>query len=216
MQPQQFNPVSLKTASWAGIALLMTGVILTAWDGRWGASAIIMGMLAISVWLVGRDRRLPDFLDCCFVAVSVFNTGGYVFDLYVQPHHFDKVAHGLSGFAISITLGVLAYWPLLPALRHFRWRLALAIATFGMAAGTVWEVAEWVLGFIGSLHDTVLDLAADGLGALLAGLAVAAWQRSAMMHQQLHAASSNVARQTQPAAPTTAAGVIHHTHHQQL
>jgi hypothetical protein len=52
----------------------------------------------------------------------------------------------------------------------------LTIASFGIAIGAVWEVAEWLAGkilpseVIGSLDDTIMDLVMDTVGAGLAAL----------------------------------------------
>ena len=40
----------------------------------------------------------------------------------------------------------------------------------GLILGLVWEGFEWVIGIIGNQRDTVVDLAMDCLGAVMAGV----------------------------------------------
>jgi glucose uptake protein GlcU len=52
----------------------------------------------------------------------------------------------------------------------------VTIASFGIAIGALWEIAEWSAGLvlqtevIESLDDTITDLIMDALGAVLASL----------------------------------------------
>ena len=57
----------------------------------------------------------------------------------------------------------------------------LVTFALGLASGTIWELIEWTLdGTMGTTlikgqTDTHTDLLADGLGALLGGIRLAAW-----------------------------------------
>jgi hypothetical protein len=59
--------------------------------------------------------------------------------------------------------------------------LVLLTTAIGVTIGVLWEFYEWladrVLGLdpIVGYTDTIADLAMDGLGALIAGLALTAW-----------------------------------------
>lgn len=49
-------------------------------------------------------------------------------------------------------------------------KFLLGLLIIGLVLGFVWEGFEWVIGIIGDRHDTIVDLAMDGLGAILAAL----------------------------------------------
>ena len=61
--------------------------------------------------------------------------------------------------------------------------LAPLIASVGVAAGAIWEVAEWIFDMIApgdvikGKDDTVIDIVVDTIGAVLAGYASLAFLR---------------------------------------
>ncbi len=57
----------------------------------------------------------------------------------------------------------------------------LAIASFGIAIGALWEITEWLLQVINSLNDTIIDLIMDSIGATIAAL-MSLWALQERMH----------------------------------
>lgn len=108
------------------------------------------------------------------LAVAGFvNILGYTADLYQRWWWFDRALHPGTIFAIALALGLLVF------AKAFRpahpWRVALMVASIGLALGALWEVAEWAFDRIAAgnnikgKHDTILDLITDTAGAGLAG-----------------------------------------------
>ncbi|MEE2952335.1 MAG: hypothetical protein VYD57_13965 [Pseudomonadota bacterium] len=104
----------------------------------------------------------------------ILNILGYTNQLYQEWWWFDRVLHGYTIFAITLWLGTLFFGR---ALRPDYARSILAvllIAFLGVAAGAIWEVAEWGLDQVASgnvikgKYDTVLDVTVDTFGAILA------------------------------------------------
>lgn len=98
-------------------------------------------------------------------AAVLVNAAGYLFNLWHDETIFDEAVHFYTSFAVVAALGRLAVekdW--LPS-GASRW---LALPALGMIMGLAWEAFEYMIGIIGSRHDTLMDLAMDGAGALLA------------------------------------------------
>jgi hypothetical protein len=121
-----------------------------------------------------RGRAIAWFL---LAILGLANVAGYVLDLYARFWWFDRILHACTIFAITFWL---ALFVCNRALRGGNGRAALIvlmIASVGLAAGALWEVAEW--GFdrvapgdvIKGKHDTIIDIVMDTAGAVLAGLA---------------------------------------------
>jgi hypothetical protein len=97
---------------------------------------------------------------------------------YTELLAWDKVVHAILTGLLA-TLGIIAAQRagLLPRARHRAGLVAAAVA-LGLGLGAIWEMLEWTGNAITdavifvSYDDTVGDLAADGLGALVAGLAL--------------------------------------------
>lgn len=101
----------------------------------------------------------------------------------------DWPVHAVTTGAIAAMLYLLlARFGLLPGLQDRPLRqhpasVVLLTVALGFAAGSVWELYEWLannaLGgsILVSYDDTVADLLMDGSGSAVAGLALAAWAR---------------------------------------
>lgn len=111
---------------------------------------------------------------CLAAALALVNAAGYAFDLYRRFWWFDRVLHGCTLFALTFWgASILGGGALNGSANHHLTRVLL-IAGLGVALGACWEVAEW--GFdhlvpanvIKGKYDTVVDLVADTIGAVLA------------------------------------------------
>ncbi|HEY9880052.1 MAG TPA: hypothetical protein V6D29_16475 [Leptolyngbyaceae cyanobacterium] len=163
-------------AAWVGELLLGIATVLTLAQGQW-QNAIALGLfLAASLIFVIRDDKLPTLFDLLFVLAALANAGGWVWGWFYLPGPYDEVVHAFTTFAISLALSFLVYRSMLPIFREHTLLYLLTIASFGIAIGALWEVAEWSAGkilateIIGSLEDTIVDLVMDSLGAGLAAL----------------------------------------------
>lgn len=100
---------------------------------------------------------------------ALVNLAGYLLTLWHEDTVFDEVAHFYTSFAAVAAIGRLALendW-----IRSTAWRWA-ALLTSGILLGLGWEAFEYVIGIIGSSHDTLMDLAMDLAGAILATLLI--------------------------------------------
>jgi hypothetical protein len=125
----------------------------------------------------------PGF-DIVFGVVLLVAAWSNVFDLYTLISWWDLAVHfactGVVAILVSLLLarvGVIAS----PRSPDVTLASSLVLTTlFGLAASAVWEMIEW-LGkeFVSSdifveYDDTIGDMAIGGLGALVAGFAIAA------------------------------------------
>lgn len=141
-----------------------------------GNALALVLFLAASFVFVSRDDRLPTLFDFLFVLAALLNAGGWVWGLFYPPGPYDEVTHAFTIFAFTLAFSFLVYRPLLAVFRQHRLLYLLTIASFGIAIGALWEVAEWsagkILGIevIESLDDTITDLVMDSLGAAFAAV----------------------------------------------
>ena len=161
-----------RTAAWVGIGLLALAVIAAMVMGKWWGVLMLAAFLAAAVGFVAFEDRLPALFDLLLVAAALVNALGWVLDLYTRVPGYDEVAHAFTIFAVTLSLGFLAYHSMRAQFRGRGALYVLAIASFGLAVGALWEMVEWT--FIGTLRDPVADLMMDAIGALAAGL-LAAW-----------------------------------------
>lgn len=163
-------------AAWVGELLLGAAILLVLAQGQW-QNALALGLfLVASLIFVIRDDKLPTLFDFLFVLAALANAGGWVFGWFYVPGPYDELVHAFTTFAISLALSFLVYQSMLPVFRQHTVLYLLTIASFGIATGGLWEVAEWTAGkvlateVIGSIDDTIVDLIMDSLGASLAAL----------------------------------------------
>ena len=170
--PVSLDRKSYRTAAWIGIALLVPAIITAIVMEKWWGTLMLAAFLIASIAFVAFEDRLPALFDLLFVTAALVNALGWALDLYTRVPGYDEVAHAFTMFAITLSFGFLAYHSVRA---HFQTRGALyvlAIASFGLAVGALWEMVEWT--FIPRLRDPVADLYMDAIGALAAGL-LAAW-----------------------------------------
>ena len=167
-------------AAWAGQAVLAAALVVVLMQGRFTGALTLAGFLVAALVFVTREDRLPPVFDFLFVVAALVNAAGWVWNLFERPGPYDEIAHAYTTFAITLALGLLAYGSLFGSFRAHRWLFMLVIASFGIAVGALWEVAEWSADkllpadVVSGLDDTIVDLIVDSLGALVAG-AVAVW-----------------------------------------
>ncbi|WP_216693113.1 hypothetical protein [Dietzia psychralcaliphila] len=132
---------------------------------------------------------LPRFIGmrpCADFAVSVtllVAAWSNVYDLYTRIGWWDVMVH----FVCAGALAVVAYLFLAhrgvvapPVARGFSAAGAVVLTTaFGLALGALWEMVEWIGHayltdrIYVTLDDTIGDMAAGGVGALVAGVFLA-------------------------------------------
>lgn len=169
-----------RLAAWAGQAVLAVALVV---------ALTLAGFLVAALVFVTREDRLPPVFDFLFVVAALVNAAGWVWNLFERPGPYDEIVHAYTTFAITLALGWLAYGSLFGSFRAHRWLFMLVIASFGIAVGAVWEIAEWSADkllpadVVSGLDDTIVDLIVDSPGALVAG-AVAVWALGKTQAQQ--------------------------------
>ncbi|MGA7932656.1 MAG: hypothetical protein WCA35_03675 [Kovacikia sp.] len=156
--------------AWIGQAILGIASIMVLAQGRWMNALGLICFLIASLVFVLRDERLPTLFDFLFVVAALLNAGGWVWGWFHVPGPYDEITHAFTIFAITLALSFFAYHPMWSVFRQHTRLYLLTIASFGIAIGALWEVAEWLTGVIGNIDDTVTDLMMDALGAGIASL----------------------------------------------
>lgn len=124
-------------------------------------------------------RPVPDMVLCAVVLVAAWSN---VFELYTTISWWDVVVHvactGVVAAGSYLFLARLDVVPV-PFDRRFRPATGVVLTTaFGLALSALWEIVEWLgAKYITSdifvtYEDTIGDMAAGGVGSLLAGLLV--------------------------------------------
>ena len=103
--------------------------------------------------------------------------GGSIFNLYNRFHWYDEVVHAYNFFALTLLVAVYAYGVVLTGAREHGFVLVLFVTFFGLGLGALWEIAEFLYDHfivkpnaILPKRDTIIDMALDTAGALVAGL----------------------------------------------
>jgi hypothetical protein len=119
-----------------------------------------------------RDEKLPNVFDALVALSSLLNAFGFVFDLFDGPVLYDEVAHTVTIFSLTLAFFFLVYRGAVPSGRALA--MGTAVFTFGVTAGSLWEIAEWTTGqvfgitVVFGLSDAITDLIANSVGALAA------------------------------------------------
>lgn len=185
-----FNWQGYRTTAWIGEALLAFTVLAALIQGHWGNALALVCFLLASLAFMLLAKQLPTLFDFFFVVAALLNAGGWVWGWFYLPGIYDEVVHGFTMFAITLALSFLTYGALLTAFHEHKLLYLAAIASFGIAIGALWEIAEWAAGnvlstpIIGSVDDTVIDLAMDTLGSGLAAL-ISLWALEERLHSRV-------------------------------
>ncbi|WP_110181240.1 hypothetical protein [Nocardioides solisilvae] len=164
----------------ASLVSVVVGTVVHGWLG------FALFFLVLGGVMVPRALGTPQWLDALYGSVLLFGAWAAQLDWYVTVMGLDLVVHALATGLIGalcwqalVVLGALPD-PADPG-SATRPRLGAVVVTSALAAGLagVWEIGEWVghhwidqriqVGY----DDTVGDLAAGVLGAVVAGLLVA-------------------------------------------
>jgi hypothetical protein len=165
------NSRGFTVAGWVGIGLLAVALVYVAIMGNWFGALLLAAFLAVSVAFVVA-KPLPSLFDLLFVAAAMLNAAGWVWNLYDRIMGYDEIAHLVTSFAVTLSLGFLVYREVREPFREHRLHFMLVIASFGITLGAFWEIFEWTL--LRSLPNPIVDIMVDSLGAVGAGV-FAAW-----------------------------------------
>lgn len=169
----------------------VAGLGSSAWalvEGQW-VNAALFALVLLGLVLPRILATAPG-LDLLNAAVLLFAAWSAVLDLYLTYAWLDLVVHAAAcGLTTMFAHRVLVAWSVLPSTRERDLRRAglgivLTTTALGEALGLLWELGEWFghtyldrriqVGY----DDTLGDLLADGVGALVVGLLVAAGTRT--------------------------------------
>ena len=172
---------ALASADWA--ALLMRLVIFamaTYWlfSGRllWFAVGVTCAVLSFLPRLTARNRALRSACDLCLSTLLAAHLAlGMEAGLYETSAVYDKVVHGLGSCAVTgLIIAALLQYCVRERLELPLPLLSVLVLGAAISAGTLWEVFEFTVDRFGlfqaqkGLTDTMLDLVADTIGALVA------------------------------------------------
>ena len=157
-------------ASYALLVPILVGAAYLLLNGRLYEGGALVALFAGAVALIAIDDRLPRLFTLLFVLAGAINAAGYTAELWGTPVWFDEFVHVFTPFTVTAAAGWLLFhrrdWQ--PHRRSLRF--LGSIVALGVAIGVTWEVFEYVIGIIGGMRDTVIDLVCDTIGAILAGL----------------------------------------------
>lgn len=112
-----------------------------------------------------RAAASRNFYLALVAAAVLVNAAGYLLTLWHEKTIFDEAVHFYTSFAVVAAIGRLALEKKWLRGTASRWA---ALPVVGMVLGLAWEVFEDIIGIIGTRHDTLMDLAMDLAGAVLA------------------------------------------------
>jgi hypothetical protein len=150
-----------------------------------GGVAGALFLLVLGGLVVPRALGVPTLLDVAYGACLLVAAWAAQLAWYDAVTGLDLAAHAACTALVAavahaaLVRGGLVPEPGAPAPRHARWGTVVVVAGLGAAGAVLWEVGEWAghtylddaigVGYA----DTVTDLAAGVLGALVAGLVLA-------------------------------------------
>jgi hypothetical protein len=158
-------------------------LVWAAAGGEWVNAALFA--LVLGGLMLPRMVPTRPGIDLTYGATLLFAAWSAVEDLYVRYDWLDNAVHTVAcGLVAAVVHRLLVTASVLPpatdrSLRRAGMGVVVTVWALGLALGTLWEAGEW----FGHTHldqriqvgysDTVGDLMADCLGALVAGLVVA-------------------------------------------
>lgn len=170
---------------WGLLALTLLAAGIFLWLGEWTSSVatlFILGLMLVPSILKERYRIYIPFALEFGIVVFIFLTLflGWVAEFYTSVPFWDKFLHFQSGFLLGASGYVLVY----VLNEHKRFHLNLSpgfvsffAITFSLAIGALWEIFEFAADIASqstywqdSNTDTMLDLIADGAGAIIVAI----------------------------------------------
>lgn len=168
-------------------AIFLAGIVLFAVLGDVkGVGNLVIASAAV---LLARAAQLPRVYDLAVIVAMTLTGWGEALGLYDAIESYDNVVHFLVPLLTSQVLYIcLARVEVLPDLRDensARHHLGIFVVTFalGVGVGGLWEIFEYASdSWLGSElqlgnSDTVGDLMADSLGALVGAALIVAWSK---------------------------------------
>lgn len=167
----------------AGLFFLVTGdwvnTLLTIW---------ITALMSAPAFLRRYKVFMPFSLDFGIVAfVFLSSFLGQVQQLYDRFPPWDTFVHFQSGILFAVAGFVLVFIINERGSDKFRISpgfVAIFAAAFAIATGALWEIGEYLTDTVGLSHlwqagldDTMLDLAADSIGAAIVGIVGYLWMK---------------------------------------
>lgn len=162
-------------------ALRLLGVfsVVVALIG-WPWVDVAVFALALVGLVIPRFLGVRPGLDIAFCIIVLIAAWSALLELYDAYEYLDFVVHFfLNGLTAAVLYILAVRLAVVPDPTRTRVPLAAIVAlttAFGLAAGVIWELAEWVgftyideTIFVG-YDDTIADFAAGGLGSIVAGL----------------------------------------------
>lgn len=174
---------------WGLHALVLVATVIFLLWGDWQSAigaALILALMLVPAVLKGRYRLYLPFTLELAIVVFIFLTlflGG-VARFYDWVPFWDKFLHFQSG----LLLGAVGYVLVYILNEHRKTHLNLSpgfvsffAVAFSLTIGVIWEVVEFIIDVAFATHwqlhnaDTMMDLIADGVGALIISIAGYFW-----------------------------------------
>ncbi|WP_298461910.1 hypothetical protein [uncultured Cellulomonas sp.] len=157
--------------------LLSIAVAVVGFDGV----AVALMLLVLGGLMVPRALGIPGRVDVAYGSSLLVAAWSGVLGLYERISWWDLAVHtavtgmvAVIGYLVAVRVGVARDPADADAVVH-RWGVAALVTGLGLGLSVLWEIAEW-LGHTyvdPSINvnevDTLGDLAAGGIGALVAG-----------------------------------------------
>jgi hypothetical protein len=161
-----------------GVRVLGVLSIVVAFVG-WSAVDVAVFALGLLGLVIPRFLGIRPALDAAFGITVLVAAWSALLNLYESIEYWDILIHFTLNALVAAVFYVLAVrCDVVPDPHAYTVRLRSVVTlttVFGLAAGVIWELVEWVghtyidaTIFVG-YTDTIGDLAAGGLGSLLAG-----------------------------------------------
>jgi VanZ family protein len=157
----------LQTIILAELVLLAAGVVVAGLTAGFWPAMILAAFLAGGTALVALGRSIPPGVHALVLAVALLDAAGFAWGLYDRIPPYDELAHFFTSIAVSITIAYLLFDSEAIGLARAPAVFIVTVAGLTLGVGAMWEIIEWLGGFIGSRLDTLTDLILDAVGALI-------------------------------------------------
>jgi hypothetical protein len=163
---------------------LLSVVVAAVW---WSATDAGVLALVLPALLLPRFIAARPLFDLVYGIVLLVAAWSNVFDLYTTISWWDLAVHlACTGVVAAMIFLLLTRVEIIttPATGTVSAAVPIVLTTLiGLAASAVWEMIEWLgKAFVSddifvAYDDTIADMAVGGLGAVLAGVALATMRR---------------------------------------
>ena len=161
-------------SAWAVLAALGVLAVVALVTRTWLDALTLAGFAISAGALVRFTHRLPSLVHLMIAVAALLNAAGYAWDLWQRIAVYDDAVHGFTIFALTLPLGLLSSGSRLALRQGHDLEYMLAVISFGIAIGALWEVAEWGFDLVHPRNviqgktDTIIDIIMDTSGAILA------------------------------------------------